>query len=78
MNKNEIVSNIESLLEEIGIGCNEGMILSDELDSLKFITLVVELEEHFGIEIPDEYLNILAFDSLENIADIVINLMEDK
>jgi acyl carrier protein len=78
MSKNEILKKIESLLEELGIGCNEGMILFDEMDSLKFISLVVELEEHFGIEIPDEYLNILAFDSLENIADIVINLMEVK
>lgn len=75
MNREEIISKIELLLEEIGIGHNEGMIIMDELDSLNFITLVVELEEHFGIEIPDDYLNILAFDSVEDIADIVIALL---
>ena len=38
MSKNEILKKIESLLEELGIGCNEGMILFDEMDSLKFIS----------------------------------------
>ena len=44
-------------------------------DSITFMTILVDLEEAFQIEFPDEILQIDCFNSLYNLADIILNLM---
>lgn len=60
-------------LNEIGIFVDndaDNLPLSELVqDSLTFITMIVELEKVFGVEIPDEYLN---YDSLQTLDDIVV------
>lgn len=64
---------IITCLNGIGIfvGAEQDDLLLSELiqDSLTFITMIVELENTFKIEIPDEFLN---FGSLQTLDDIVI------
>lgn len=43
-------------------------------DSIAFMTILVDLEETFQIEFPDEILQIDCFNSLFNLADIILNL----
>lgn len=43
-------------------------------DSITFMTILVDLEEVFQIEFPDEILQIDCFNSLYNLAEIILNL----
>lgn len=44
---------------------------SPMIDSISFITAIVDIEQEFGIEFPDEYLTTEAMSSYEKIYDIV-------
>jgi acyl carrier protein len=73
--------NIEERIRE----CieNNGVLINDdgtfeEIDSLRFVSTIVALEEEFDIEIPDEYLTFDTMSSLENIKTIVLNLYHGK
>ncbi|RKI43017.1 hypothetical protein D7V86_00545 [bacterium D16-51] len=63
--------NIVECFNNIGVLVDanlENFTLSNYItDSLSFVSLIVELEEKFNIEIPDEYLS---YDALETYADI--------
>lgn len=50
----------------------------DNLDSLTFISSVIALESEFDIEFPDEYLSTNIFSSLENVALIVNDIINNK
>ena len=47
-------------------------------DSIKFIQLVVKLEEKFGLEFPDEYLQMDRFSTIDQIICVVTDLMEGR
>ena len=61
-----IIENIELNGAEIN---EEGTI--EEIDSITFISLVLDLEAEFNIEIPDEYLLMSVFSSVDNIVSII-------
>ena len=44
------------------------------LDSIKFIRLVVEIEEEFGVNFDDEMLDFSKFQSLEELSDYIHNM----
>ena len=68
--------DILTCFESIGIipyNDIENFLLKDFIeDSITFISLIVELEQKFEIEIPDEYL---IFDALKTFDDVV-NMIE--
>ncbi len=77
MSREEIKKGIITCFQNVGI-----MIplddISDDLeiqeyieDSIMFITMIIELENHFGIEIPDEYLLPEMLSNLGSLTDIV-------
>lgn len=68
-----VKKRVADALERVGIifPLNE-----ESMDSILFITGIVELEQEFNIEIPDQYLILEFFTSIENIADTIINLIE--
>lgn len=49
----------------------------EDIDSIVFISLVLDLEEEFNIEIPDEYLLMSTFSSIDNIALIINKLIDN-
>ena len=60
LNRQEIKNKLYELLDEIGaIETDEegNRTLLGSMDSIQFISLIVEIEECFNIEIPDEYLD---------------------
>ena len=50
----------------------------EEIDSITFISLVLDLEAEFNIEIPDEYLLMSVFSSVDNIVSIIETLITSK
>lgn len=50
----------------------------EDIDSMIFISLVLDLEEEFNIEIPDEHLIMSTFSSVDNIALIIDKLIENN
>lgn len=48
------------------------------IDSITFISMVVEIEERFGIEFPDDLLSLDNFRKINGIVDIVERESIDK
>lgn len=44
-------------------------------DSIRFITMIVELESRFHIELPDQYLSMDDFGKIGTIVDIIETLI---
>jgi acyl carrier protein len=79
--RQEIRDKIYELLDEVGaveIDEDGNKVLISDMDSIQLISLVVEIEECFGIEIPDEYLVTEFFESVEHVIDTVQQLMNEQ
>lgn len=48
------------------------------LDSIKFISLVIELEDYFQIEIPDTALRIGEMNTIAKITQIIYGVLNDE
>ena len=80
LSRQEITDKIYELLDEVGaVEINEGgnKVLISDMDSIQLISLV-EIEECFGIEIPDEYLVTEFFENVEHVIDVVQQLMNEQ
>ncbi|EGT0690057.1 acyl carrier protein (plasmid) [Clostridium perfringens] len=77
MNKKEILVEVQNIFKKLGVDYEEFSVLTNnpELDSLMLMSIIVELEVTFDIEIPEEYLNEDFFLSLDNIVDNIFNIM---
>lgn len=62
-------------LEENGIIVDQEGNLPD-MESVVFISTVISIEEEFGIEFPDEYLNITYFSNIDDILSIIIQIKD--
>ena len=83
MNTEEIKKNVMIALENVGIFIDINVEENIELvnfiqDSIQFISMIVQFEELFGIEIPDELLIIEEFDSLEKVCTVLEELINQK
>lgn len=54
-----------------GIGPNEPLLRSGLITSIELVSIVVDLERHFGISIPDSVVTAENLDSLAKIAELV-------
>lgn len=48
------------------------------LDSIKFISLVIELEDYFQIEIPNTALRIKELNTIEKITQIIYGVLNEQ
>ena len=74
----EIKNKLNILLYELGFSeeTDEGKKVNfEELDSIQIISAIVEIEECFDIEIPDEYLVAEFFENINHIVDVILELM---
>ena len=73
--KQEVIELISELFKDKGFDIDilEYVDLIDDLgmDSITFISIVVELEAHFGIEIPDQRMLLECFRQVNDIVSIV-------
>lgn len=76
-NEMNIRQKIIKCIEENGIQiCSDGNL--DELESIKFISLIVSLEEEFKIEFPEEYLLTYKLSNVDMIKEVIINLIDNR
>lgn len=75
MSKNEIREKVLDVFAKTGYLIDDyNLELSDYIpDSLAFMTIIVELEDVFGIVFPDESININTLSSIE----VLTNLIEE-
>lgn len=70
-------------VENIGVIIPEGdesdiNLAEYQIDSLTFISLILEIESHFQIEIPDEYLSMQTVASLKGLTLLIEVLCNNK
>lgn len=83
MNKTE---NIQSkILEIVNANNKNNEIMLEQvdmelsglgMDSIDFIRIIVDLEEAFGLEIPDEYLLMTEMNTITKMLNIIISILE--
>lgn len=63
---------VTEFLHSIGYDFDdEGNLLADEIDSIEFINIVMAIEEEFSVEIPDTFLLIDHFSSVDTILNTI-------
>ena len=86
MDHNEIMERLITICSKVfedlegNICLDKNIDFVDELgmDSITFITLIIEIEVSFDITIPDELLQIKYFKNLECICVQIADLLQDK
>ena len=80
--KQEVIELISELFKDKGFDIDiiEYVDLIDDLgmDSITFIAIVVEVEAHFGIEVPDDMLLLEKFKCVDDIVSVVENELSKK
>ena len=79
MNKKDIETKLNLIFEENGLyydNSEEGNNLLKEIDSMVFISLIVEIESVFNIGIPDDSLILSNFQTKSQIIEIIYKLLE--
>ena len=80
--KQEVIKLISELFKNKGFDSDiiEYVDLIDDLgmDSITFITIVVEIEAHFNIKIPDDMLLLENFKCVEDIVYTIENALSKK
>lgn len=81
--KNEIRSRLINIMQNVDIFIDDACV--DDIDvrnyissSIQFISLIVEIEKEFNIEIPDEMFVLDNFSSLNVLSDIIFDLMKTE
>lgn len=81
MERNEIKDRIVKLClevmnvtEESNIAESKNLVDDFGLNSIMFITLIVEIEDDFDITIPDQLLSVEHFNTIDAAVDIVSKL----
>ncbi len=80
--KQEVIELVSELFEDKGFGVDiiEYIDLIDDLgmDSITFISIVVEVEAHFNIEVPDDMLLLENFKCVADIVSVIENELSKK
>lgn len=80
--KERIIDILDKLFSDVGIDKNmlEFVDLIDDLgmDSIFFVSLMIELETEFGIRIPDEWMMLNKFQNFYLISNVVETLLNEK
>lgn len=74
------INALENLLESVGIiyDINSPLEKIEIEDSLQYISAIVEIENYFDIDFPDEYLDGSAFESLSFLYEIIMIEVKKK
>ena len=72
--KKQIIECVKNAGLEVG---EDGWINRDKISSLDFVTLLIELECHFGIGFPEPLVSFEIIDSLDYLEDIISTLVKN-
>jgi acyl carrier protein len=76
-NLEHIKSVIRETIENRGLNYTEDEALLD-LDSMQFISMIIEFEQALNITIDDDYLFLDRFSSFVNIENTLIDILENS
>lgn len=80
--KQEVIELLSELFKDKGFDIDiiECVDLIDDLgmDSITFISIVVEVEAHFGIEVPDDMLLLEYFKRVDDIVSVIEQELSKK
>ena len=77
--KNDVIEVLNELgIETEDIGENDVDLTEFIVESIMFISFIVELEDKLGIEIPEELLDINSIKSLNTFSTILEELLKKK
>ena len=75
--KNDVIEVLNELgIETEDIGENDVDLTEFIVESIMFISFIVELEDKLGIEIPEELLDIISIKSLNTFSTILEELLK--
>ena len=68
----EIIRRLETIITSCGVTVDEDQRINiQEIDSLTFISVIIEIENEFCISFPDEYLMIDSLSTLSTLSLII-------
>lgn len=73
----DIMDEIERIFEENGVDAQDKDQLM-EMDSLQYMTIIVEIEQKYGIVFPDEYLERNMVEDFEEFVNAVVGLVDNS
>lgn len=73
----QIAEIIESHVEDMELQEDSYEVGLAGMNSIAFIQIIVELEEKFKVEIPDEYLMLNKMDTVKKMACVIQMLLEN-
>jgi len=76
--RQDIEDGLYEILNEaniVEVDKDNGFVLSNAIDSIQLISIIVEIEEKFNIEIPDEYLVADFLYDFKHVADVVGDIL---
>ena len=79
LKREEIKNKLYEIADGLGLleEGEEKQINFEEMDSIQLISIIVEIEEAFDIEVPDEYLVPEFFENDEHMVDVIEKLICD-
>lgn len=72
------MDRLHEALDRCSLHIEDGMDRLESLDSFSFINAVLEIENEFGIEIPDHLLGEDLFSSLSDLSDLIDSCIQDS
>ncbi len=78
--REKVIEIINSVLENVSITekLNDDDLSQLGIDSIKFISIIVAIEEAYEIEVPDEYLLIAAMNTIDKMVTVVLDALGNK
>ncbi len=83
MNKNEVCEEILKMVSKViderkGLPTSFSDDISEKLDSVEFVMLIVDIENKFGVSVSDDDFEIERVNTVDKLADLVCNYKENK
>lgn len=75
MSKEQIKDKIREIFSELGYDIEKDNM--EYMDSIKFIQLIISIEENFMIEIPEQYLNYTIM-NLSILTELIQTIITDS
>ncbi len=72
-----IKAEIERIFEENGVNITDATSL-ENIDSIQYITVIVEIEQFFNITLPDDYLVENELSDIQKLINIVTSIYESS
>ncbi len=76
--KNEIINIIQDINPYIDITDDTNLIEEEVLDSLGILLFIQQLEDAFGVSIPQESIEVNDFINISTIVDLIVRLSGKK